>query len=100
MNCDCVTGLEASVANHMRPQAGDDAKAACTLTALCFGTSRVTTDLLIPFRIRGSKKGYTSDKGKETSVRASHCPFCGRATERYEVGQYAALDAFLPSEPA
>lgn len=93
MNCNCLTDLQADLADHMKPQAGDDAKATCTLTALCFGTSRVTTDLLIPFRVRGSKKGYTSEKGKEHSVRAGHCPFCGRTTGRYAVGQDDGIEA-------
>lgn len=92
MNCDCIKDIESSMSDFMKPKAGDDAKADCTATALCFG-KKVRLALMIPFRIRGSKKGYTSEKGKEHSVEASYCPFCARPTNHYVVGEYEGLVA-------
>lgn len=95
MNCDCIKDIEGKMADFMKPKAGADATAKVMNTALC-----VTKDLghmylalQIPFRIKGSKKPYASEKGKEMGCNASNCPFCGRTTGRYEVGQDAALDA-------
>lgn len=79
MNCICIERVEQELADHMRPRAGDDVKATCNATALCFGKS-VRTALMIPFTVKGSKKGYSSAKGCAMSVAASFCPFCGVST--------------------
>lgn len=100
MNCDCIKDVESKMATFMKAKAGDDATAKVANIAFC-----VTEDmgllhvLQIPFRVKGSKKGYTSERGKEIGCNASHCPFCGRTTRRYEVGQDAALDAAFGITP-
>jgi hypothetical protein len=101
MNCNCVTEVEKQLANHMKPQAGDDAKATCQATVFQI-TSTLRLMLQIPFRVKGSKKGFTSANGKEVPVTASHCPFCGRDARegRYTVGQDEGLAAVFGKEVA
>ncbi|MCQ9615911.1 hypothetical protein L1889_03685 [Paenalcaligenes niemegkensis] len=36
----------------------------------------------IPFRVKADAVGYRSAKGKEFSVKASYCPFCGVSTKQ------------------
>jgi hypothetical protein len=98
MNCDCIKDIESKIAVFMRPKAGDDAEARILNTALMVTETSLVSVLQIPFRIKGSKKGYTSEKGKEMGCNASHCPFCGRTTGRYTVGADAGLDAVFPTQ--
>lgn len=105
MNCDCIKDIESKMRVFMKEQAGDDATAKIQNIAFYMdgsakvGEARLTSALQIMFRIKGSKKGYTSEKGKEMGCRVSHCPFCGRTAGRYEVGQDAALDAAFGVAP-
>ena len=100
MNCDCIKDIEQKMAEFMRPKAGDDATAKVKNTALCVSNdlSKMFLTLQIPFAIKGSKKGFTSEKGKEMGCNASNCPFCGRTTGRYVVGEYDGLSE-NPSAP-
>jgi|GEM_PF-2553212 len=92
MKCECVKDIETRIAAHMRPQAGDDAKAVCQATGIVINAEMDLVGVLnIPFKITGSKKGFTSAKGKEMPCTANYCPFCGRSTKRYVVGEDAAL---------
>lgn len=98
MNCDCIKNNEARLAKFMQPKAGDDAKAECMATGLQL-TKELNLRLVlnIPFRIKGSKKGFTSEKGKEMPFVASYCPFCGRTAGRYEIGEDAGIAAAFTS---
>lgn len=76
MNCNCIDETQKQLAELMKDQAGDDAKATCQGQGIVFGSPSYCI-LSIPFRVRGSKKGFTSEKGKEVTVAATYCPFCG-----------------------
>lgn len=93
MNCDCIKDIEGRMAKHMRPQAGDDCTAKVQGTALCLSDDMGSAyyALQIPFRIKGSKKGYTSERGKEIGCNTNYCPFCGRTAGAYTVGEYEGL---------
>lgn len=99
MNCNCINDLEGKMANFMRDRAGDDATAKIQNIAFYMdgaskvGSAELSRFLQIMFRIKGSKKGYTGEKGKEMGCRVSHCPFCGRTSGRYEVGEDAGIAA-------
>lgn len=95
MNCDCVKRVEDNLSVHpvVIQKAGEHAKATCMATAI-----QMTEDLqlrgsiTIPFRVVGTRKGYTTLKGKEMPVTASYCPFCGTSTsDSYKVGEYDGL---------
>jgi hypothetical protein len=73
--------VEKNLAEHMTPKAGEDAKATCDIVGFSLGSNLAIT-LSIPFRVKGSKKGYTSERGKEVIVVASYCPFCGVSTKK------------------
>lgn len=97
MNCGCIKDIEDKMAEFMRERAGDDATAKVQNQAFFLegdkpGGGALSTALQIMFRIKGSKKGYTSEKGKELGCRVSYCPFCGRTTGRYVVGEYEGLE--------
>lgn len=93
MNCDCIKEFETAIGNHMKPLAGDDATAKIQGTALNLVGNGLRYVLTIPFRVKGSKKGYTSEKGKEMPCNANYCPFCGRTTGRYVVGADDGISA-------
>jgi hypothetical protein len=81
MNCNCIRETEQRLAEFVMPQAGDDATATCMASGMCITeTMGLRTVVNIPFRIKGSKKGFTSEKGKEMPFVASFCPFCGVST--------------------
>lgn len=99
MNCDCIKDIEGAMAAYMKTQAGEDATAKIQNTALGItgDMSQMYLALQIPFRVKGSKKGFTSEKGKEIGCSASYCPFCGREARpgRYTVGQDAGIEAAM-----
>jgi hypothetical protein len=81
MNCGCIKRLEGEIAQapFVKAKAGEN------ITVTCAATGFQMTDdmdlklvINIPFRIRGTGKGFTSEKGKEMPVVASYCPFCGK----------------------
>lgn len=82
MNCNCISDTEKKIAEYMQSQAGDNAKAACDIAGFTLGQNDLAVALLIPFRVKGSKKGYTSEKGKTINMTASFCPFCGVSTKK------------------
>lgn len=95
MNCNCVKRVEEKLSSHpaIIAKAGEHAKATCMATALQMTDDMgIRSVVNIPFRIVGTRKGFTTLKGKEMPVVASYCPFCGRTTsERYKVGEYDGL---------
>jgi hypothetical protein len=81
MQCNCLTKVAENLAEYLKPQAGDDAKA--QVSGLAWNLSDGCDEVLnIPFKVTGSKKGYSSAKGKEITVTASFCPFCGISAKK------------------
>lgn len=80
MNCDCIKRVESEIAEHMRPKAGDDAVAKVENMAifLTHDTMDLRSALQIGFRVKGSKKGYTSERGTFVGCNVTFCPFCGK----------------------
>ena len=84
MDCGCIKRLEGEIAEapFVKAKAGDNIKVECVATAF-----QMTNDMAlklvinIPFRVRGTGKGFTSEKGKELPVAASFCPFCGKSAK-------------------
>lgn len=94
MNCNCVKEVEAKIAAapFVTAKAGDNVKAECQATGLQLTDTGLRSVINIPFRIRGTGKGYNSAKGKELPCTASFCPFCGLTTkEGYKIGEYDGL---------
>ncbi len=81
-NCGCVQRLEGKMSDFMRSRAGDDARATIQGTAFVITDTGLESVLQIPFRVKGSKKGYTSERGKEVGCNVSYCPFCGKPATR------------------
>lgn len=83
MNCGCIKRLEGEIAQapFVKAKAGENIKVTCSATGFQM-TDDMDLKLVIniPFRIRGTGKGFTSEKGKEMPVVASYCPFCGKST--------------------
>lgn len=92
MNCGCIKRLEGEIAKMpaLIAKAGDNIRVTCAATAFQM-TDEMDLKLVIniPFRVRGSAKGFTSEKGKEMPVVASFCPFCGTSAK----AQQAAAEA-------
>lgn len=81
MNCNCIRETEQRLAEFVKPKVGDDATATCMAVGLQITDDMgIRTVLNIPFRIKGSKKGFNREKGKEMPFVASFCPFCGVST--------------------
>jgi hypothetical protein len=85
MNCDCINVVEKKLAEFRKPLAGDDAVARMENIGWMINENKAVTVINMPFRVKGSKKGYTTDKGKIDSITASFCPFCGKSTKPAEV---------------
>lgn len=84
MNCDCIKQTEKRLAeaDFVKAKAGENIEVSCQITT--FGlteTNNLVLALAIPFRVRGTGKGFSSAKGKELPVFASYCPFCGKSTK-------------------
>jgi len=84
MNCNCIKEVEEKLAEYRKPLAGDDAVARMENIAWAINGNKVLTVINIPFRVKGSKKGYTSEKGRIETITASFCPFCGKSTKPAE----------------
>ncbi|MFZ6774714.1 hypothetical protein ACO0LB_18590 [Undibacterium sp. SXout7W] len=86
MQCKCIEEVSKKLADFVKSDAGDDVKA--QLKHIGWDLSKgCETVINIPFIVTGSKRGYTSAKGKEIMMRASFCPFCGVSTKKPEAGQ-------------
>lgn len=98
MNCTCVKDTERRIvaAPFIKAKAGERVTAECQATGFAMTEDMDLRAVLnIPFLVRGSGKGYNTVKGKLMPVVASYCPFCGRSTKRYVVGEDAGLAAAL-----
>lgn len=96
MNCDCVKRIESklSSAPFIVAKAGNDIKVECLAVGIALTEEMSMRSVInIPFRIRGTGKGFSSAKGKEMPCVASYCPFCGRTTGAYTAGQDAGIAA-------
>lgn len=103
MNCDCVKRIETKLATapFIVAQAGVDITVECQATGITMTDDNDMRSVInSPFRIRGTGKGFTSAKGKEMPCVASHCPFCGRTTDRYVVGEDAGIAAAFAGRAA
>ena len=85
MNCDCISKTEKMMAEHMKTAAGDGVTATCMSTGFGIRDSGLELIINIPFRIKGSNKGFTSEKGKTVNFCATYCPFCGVRTLKPKV---------------
>lgn len=92
MNCGCIKRLEREIAEapFVKAKAGENIKVTCAATGFQM-TDDMNLKLVIniPFRIRGTGKGFTSEKGKELPVVASYCPFCGKPSQEEDESQPA-----------
>lgn len=86
MQCNCLEEVSKKLVDFVRPDAGDDAKANFKHIGWDL-SNNCDTIINLPFTVTGSKRGYTSAKGKELMVRASFCPFCGVSTKKPEAEQ-------------
>lgn len=90
MNCECIKRLEGEIAQapFVVAKAGENIKVTCAATAF-----QMTEDMglklviNIPFRVRGTARGFSGQKGKELPVVASYCPFCGVKTAKPEAAK-------------
>lgn len=89
MNCNCVKDIEKKLAAapFIVAKAGENVTVECQATGMQMSDDMsLRTTINIPFRIRGTGKGFASAKGMEMPCIASYCPFCGRTTGRYTEG--------------
>lgn len=96
MNCDCIKRVESKLATapFIVAKAGDNITAECQAVSLAvMADNSLVVAIDIPFRIRGTGKGFNRPNGKVTPCIASHCPFCGRTTGRYVIGEDAGIEA-------
>lgn len=103
MNCDCVKRIETNMASapFIVAKAGDHITVECQATGFAMTDDNSMRSVInIPFRIRGTGKGFTSAKGKEMPCVASHCPFCGLTAGRYVVGEDAGIAAAFAGRAA
>lgn len=91
MNCSCIQDTERRLADHFRPEAGENTRATCGQIGIDFGSGNLA--LTIPFTVRGSARKFNTVKGYPASMVAKFCPFCGRDTKRYVVGEDAGIAA-------
>ena len=79
MNCNCLSEAEELLKEHFKSAAGDDVKAKIKGRAIGINpeTLALTSEFNLPVVINGSKKGFI--RGKETTIRCSYCPFCGKS---------------------
>ncbi|ODP35129.1 hypothetical protein [Pandoraea sp. ISTKB] len=87
MNCDCISTTEKRIEEKFSAELGADIKATCTAAALAVRGNALETCLYTRFKLTGNAKGYT--RGKEITMIASFCPFCGEPTKPKEENQSA-----------
>lgn len=99
MNCNCVKSTETKLATapFIVEKAGSDIKVECMATGFQMTEDMdLRSTINIPFKITGTGKGFSGVKGKTMPFVAGFCPFCGRTTSRYTVGEYEGLPVAAP----
>lgn len=76
MNCDCIKEIKDAMREHWTGRAGEVMDVIIEGEALVLAEKSYTT-LHMPIRIKGTKHGYNTQKGKETFVVCNFCPICG-----------------------
>lgn len=84
MNCNCIKELEDKLQTHYQPDVPVPIqRVRCDAAVFALGDG-LSVQLAIPFSVHADCRGYSSQKGKATSMRASFCPFCGVSTKPQE----------------
>jgi hypothetical protein len=81
MNCECLSVVKKNIAKHFKPQAGEDVEVNFENIVGQFIGNSLVTKIGLPFRVKGSGKGFKGEKGRIELVTASFCPFCGESTK-------------------
>ncbi|WP_227459680.1 hypothetical protein [Cupriavidus pauculus] len=79
LRCTCLEDVEEKLRDHYQTQLGTDVEVRTADTVFILGNGGGTA-LRQTFCIKADKPGYRSRKGKEVSMMASFCPFCGKST--------------------
>ncbi len=82
MQCNCIEEIEAKIKEHMQPDVKAPIESArCQNISYVLNGANAGTHIGIPFGVKADAPGYRSRKGKEFTVIASYCPFCGKSTK-------------------
>lgn len=82
MNCTCIKDMEGKLRDFLHPKIkGHIERVECGCIGFGLTDDGMEIRLLIPFNIKADAPGYRSLKGKQMSVSASFCPFCGKSTK-------------------
>ncbi|EON11948.1 hypothetical protein [Pandoraea sp. SD6-2] len=88
MNCNCVKETEAAITDMMTSKLGAPVEVKSADIAFLFGgASGMSMALNTRFTVTADAKGYK--RGKQISMIASFCPFCGTSTKPAEENQNA-----------
>lgn len=79
LQCKCLNEVEGKLRDHYRTLLGTDVEICAADAVFVLGNGGGTA-LRQTFCIKADKPGYRSQKGKEVSMMASFCPFCGKST--------------------
>ena len=83
MNCTCLKDLEDKLRDFLQPKIkGPIERIECGIVGFGLTEAGMETRLLIPFNVKADAPGYRGQKGKQTPVSASFCPFCGTSTKK------------------
>jgi len=93
MNCECIFDVERGITDHFRAEAGHDVRATCNQVGINLSSGSMT--LSIGFTVRGNSRRFSTSKGVSASMVASFCPFCGKCTGRYVIGEDAGIAAAM-----
>lgn len=88
MNCNCVKETEVAIADLMKEKLATSVEVKSADIAFVFGgASGMSMAFKTRFTVTAEAKGYK--RGKEVSMIASFCPFCGTSTKSKEETQNA-----------
>lgn len=81
MNCNCIQETEERILDLLREKHdGKIDSVECAAVGFTLSCSSMGTAICIPFTVKGSVKGVATASGKNMSMVASYCPFCGADT--------------------
>lgn len=90
MNCNCVNVVEENIKDLHQPRVKAPIDSVlCQNISFVLGGPNSGSYISIPFRVKADAPGYRSEKGREFSVMASYCPFCGVSTRKQTGGANA-----------